>query len=185
MEVNFKNIDKFTAFTTAFDIQKYRLSKKFNLQFEEMYDVLFDDYIKNIMNKYNPHQAFCYCKKRFNWILIDYLKKKPLFTDLSNYVQSDIEYGKYKKTKHIPKYHTKRLGKPREWAAGKKARPVSMYYQGKHIRDFGSISEATKYMGVKKGMICQAIRRKIKCHNYKFVYIEDKGEQHANKRTNQ
>ena len=46
VEVNFQNIDKFTAFTTAFDIQKYRLSKKFNLQFEEMYDVLFDDYIK-------------------------------------------------------------------------------------------------------------------------------------------
>lgn len=180
MAIDFQNIDRFTAFTTAFNIQKYRLSKKYNLQFEEMYDILFDDYIKNIMDKCNPHQAFCYCKKRFDWVLMDYLKKKPILYDFSNYSKTDIEYGKYNKTKKEPKYHTKRLGLPRNYIAGRPKKSISMYFKGKHIRDFESIAEATKYMGLKKGQICQSIRRKIKCHNYEFKYKEDTQSEQSN-----
>lgn len=168
--VDFQNIDKFSAFTTAFNIQKYKLKNEFNLETEEMYDVLFDDYLKNVMEKYNPHQAFCFCKKRFRWVLLDYLKKKPLLYDFKNYSKSDIEYGQYKKTKKEPKYHTKRLGQPRDYEAGRPKKAISMFFKGKHIRDFESIAEATKYMNLKKGQICQAIRRNIKCHNYLFIY---------------
>ena len=170
MIVDFQNIDKFTAFTTAFDIQKYKLKREFNLEFEEMYDILFDDYLNKIMSRFNPHQAFCFCKKRFRWVLLDYLKNKPIFYNFDNYLKSDIEYGKYQKPKKQPSYHTKRLGKPRGYEAGRPKKPVSMYFKGKFIRDFESIAEATKYMKLKKGQICQAIRRKIKCHNYFFEY---------------
>lgn len=182
MVVDFQKIDKFTAFTTAFEIQKYKLSKEFNLSFDEMYDILFDDYLDKIMDRFNPHQAFCFCKKRFRWVLLDYVKKKPMLYDFSKYCANDIEYGKYKKLKKEPNYHTNRLGKSRGYEAGRPRKPISMFFKGKHIRDFESIAEATKYMGLKKGQICQAIRRKIKCHNYEFRYKilthqhEDKGE---------
>lgn len=180
MEVNFQNIDKFTAFTTAFDIQKYRLYKEFNLSFEEMYDVLFDEYLKNVINRYNPHQAFCFCKKRFRWVLLDYVKNKPILYNFDNYSKCDIEYGKYNKPKKEPKYHTNRLGKPRNYIAGRPKKPISMYFKGKHIRDFESIAEATIYMKLKKGQICQSIRRKIKCHNYEFRYKGDIQSEQAN-----
>lgn len=170
MKVDFQSLNEFTAFISAFDIQKHKLKKEFNLEFEEMYDILFDDYLHKVINRFNPHQAFCFCKKRFRWVLLDYVKKKPLLYDFKNYVKSDIEYGKYQKPKKEPIYHTKRLGKPRGYEAGKSKKPVNMFFKGKFIRDFESIAEATKYMKLKKGQICQAIRRKIKCHNYFFEY---------------
>lgn len=173
MNVNFQTMDNFTAFITAFDIQKYKLKKEFGLEFEEMYDILFDDYLEKVMDRFNPHQAFCFCNKRFKWILLDYVKKKPLLYDFKNYSKSDIEYKKYQKPKKEPKYHTKRLGQPRGYEAGRPKKAVSMYFRGEYIRDFESIAEATKYMRLKKGQICQAIRRKIKCHNYFFKYKEE------------
>lgn len=162
MVIDFQNIDRFTAFTTAFDIQKYRLSKKYNLQFEEMYDILFDDYLKNVINKYNPHQAFCFCKKRFDWALMDYLKKKPILYDFSNYSKTDIEYGKYNKPKKEPKYHTKRLGQPRNYIAGRPKKSISMYFKGKHIRDFESIAEANMETKIYKSNISDCCKGKRK-----------------------
>lgn len=174
--VNFQTIDKFTAFTEAFERQKYNLFKKYGLGFEEMYDILFDDYLENLMDKYNPHQAYCFCKKRFNWVILDYLNKKPLLYDFKNYncVSNNIEYGQLKKVRKQPSYHTSRFGKPRGYNAGRPKKAIKMFFKGKFIRTFESIAEATKYMKVSKGMIASAIKRKIKCHNYNFYYLEDK-----------
>lgn len=172
--VNFQTIDKFSAFTEAFERQKHILSQKYGLSWEEMYDILFDDYIENVIDKYNPHQAYCYCKKRFNWVILDYLKKKPLLYDFKNLsnTSNGIVYGKFSKPKKEASYHTSRLGKPRGYDAGRAKRPIKMFFKGRFIRMFDSIAEATKYMKVSKGMICKAIKRNIKCHNYNFYYLE-------------
>lgn len=179
-EIDFQKMDGFSAFLIAFELYKNKLSKKFELSVDEIYDVLFDDYLKNIVNKYNPHQAFCFCKKRFNWILLEYVKKRrtiPFDERHMRYMlDNQVEYGIYKKPKREVKYHTKRLGKPRGYAAGRPKRAVSMFFKNKHIRDFESIAEATKYMKVAHGQIQNSIIRGIKCHGYKFTYCEVQNE---------